>query len=268
MQHIGVITNDQSQIFQNSVIQGMHQALVTKQIALTIKEINKTTVDVTELLHYTHSLDGVLVIADAAPNDYLRQVYQQGIPITLVSHHLDDVSIPAVITDSREGIRLMMAYCMQACQRRHPIFLAGLSEQRDGYERLVSFHNEVLRYNLVESEYHIVQGDFSVDIATQNLKAFIAQGHPFDAVIAADYLMAIAAMKVLQSAGYRLPEDVSVVGFGDGKEAIHAGLTTVATDVESLGMFAVRQLLMQMNGHPISGTTVINVEMNIRNHNS
>jgi DNA-binding LacI/PurR family transcriptional regulator len=73
--------------------------------------------------------------------------------------------------------------------------------------------------------------------------------------------MALAAMDVLKSEGYRIPEDIAVVGFGDGVEAANAGLTTVAADIVELGRRGARQLLHQLEGHRIRGQTLLSTTL-------
>ncbi len=63
----------------------------------------------------------------------------------------------------------------------------------------------------------------------------------------------------------RVPQDVSVVGFGDGPEARAAKLTTVAADVEELGRRAAKQVVHQMKGGKISGVTTLSVRLIERN---
>jgi DNA-binding LacI/PurR family transcriptional regulator len=96
------------------------------------------------------------------------------------------------------------------------------------------------------------------------MQAFLATHAEFDAVVASDYLMAEAAMNVIKASGRRVPEDVAVVGFGDGPEATRAGITTVAADVTELGRRAARQLIGQINGLRIRGLTVLSTELIVR----
>lgn len=68
-------------------------------------------------------------------------------------------------------------------------------------------------------------------------------------------------MPIIQAAGLRVPEDVAVVGFGDGPEAARAGLTTVAADVVELGRRGARQLIGQIEGLRIRGLTLLSTEL-------
>jgi DNA-binding LacI/PurR family transcriptional regulator len=119
-----------------------------------------------------------------------------------------------------------------------------------------------MRWNLPEARR--LRGDFDPDTASASLEALLATGAEFDALVAADYLMAVAALDVLRRAGRRAPEEVSVAGFGDGDAAQAAGLTTVAANVVEQGRRAARQLIGQIRGLRIRGLTVLSTELVLR----
>jgi DNA-binding LacI/PurR family transcriptional regulator len=75
-------------------------------------------------------------------------------------------------------------------------------------------------------------------------------GLNFDALVAASDLIAIGAMGVLKERGYRVPEDVSVVGYDDVEPAAHSfpPLTTVRQPIDLGGVQLVDSLLRTMAG--------------------
>lgn len=91
--------------------------------------------------------------------------------------------------------------------------------------------------------------------------ALLARGADFDAVFAASDLIAIGAMRALQAAGRRIPEDVAVVGFDDIPAASIASppLTTIAQDARQAGEALVDMLLRR-----IRNDTVRSVELSGR----
>jgi DNA-binding LacI/PurR family transcriptional regulator len=75
-------------------------------------------------------------------------------------------------------------------------------------------------------------------------------GLNFDALVAASDLVAIGAMGVLRERGYKIPEDVSVVGYDDVEPAAHSfpPLTTVRQPLNQAGVSLVDCLVQVMNG--------------------
>ena len=70
--------------------------------------------------------------------------------------------------------------------------------------------------------------------------------HPF----AYNDIAAIGMMRVLEDAGVRIPEDVSVVGFDDivGASFTNPGLTTVRQPLKTMGQIAAQTVIEQIAG--------------------
>ena len=81
----------------------------------------------------------------------------------------------------------------------------------------------------------------------------LEQGKPFDAIFAASDLIAIGAIRCLRKAGYKVPDDVSVVGFDDIHAAryLSPGLTTVRQDTTQAADILVDKLLRMISGEAV-----------------
>jgi DNA-binding LacI/PurR family transcriptional regulator len=89
-------------------------------------------------------------------------------------------------------------------------------------------------------------------------RALLARGAPFDGVVAASDLIALAAMGVFDAAGLHVPDQVMVVGFDDIPAASLANppLTTVAQDAGAAGRTLVETLLGRIRGRPVTSRTL------------
>ena len=76
---------------------------------------------------------------------------------------------------------------------------------------------------------------------------------PFTAIVAHNDSVAIGAADTLFQQGFRIPEDVSIVGFGDGllAENFRVPLTTVRVPQTAMGETAVRLALELEKGEPV-----------------
>lgn len=264
MMQLGVITNNQYSVFQRNVIAGARQVAETHGYELVIDSYAEDEAHPRPITLDYQRMAGVLVIANAAPPALLHAIYQAGIPLSLVSHADPDLPVPAVFADNAQGIGQLVQHLVEVCGRRDLVFIRGLRGQRDSDEREAVFAREAMRYNLRVPPAHLLNGDFSAEIAAAALQRLIASGAYFDGVVASDYLMGIAAVETLRANGWAVPDEVSVVGFGDGSEAEAAGLTTVAADVVEQGRRAARQLISQIEGLAIRGITLLSVRLVVR----
>jgi len=106
--------------------------------------------------------------------------------------------------------------------------------------------NEHLRFAADNSERQGYQ-------ATMRL---LESGEPCDAIFAGTDLIAIGAMRALQDAGRRIPEDVSVVGFDDMPLAAHVSpaLTTVRQNSELGAEGLVNGIVGLIRGKPVESS--------------
>jgi DNA-binding LacI/PurR family transcriptional regulator len=88
--------------------------------------------------------------------------------------------------------------------------------------------------------------------------SFIERKIPFNAIMAGEDITALGALKRLQTLGYRIPEDVSVVGFNNSifSQCAEPELTTVDTQMYDRLSLAVRLLYDVLNGKAIPPTTL------------
>jgi LacI family transcriptional regulator, galactose operon repressor len=128
------------------------------------------------------------------------------------------------------------------------------SDSRDRWESIVRAASEIgirLRPELVV-DLNDAEGNaartpehgypFAQELLRRNLR--------FTALFAYNDNSAIAAMRVFQDAGLRIPEDISVVGFDDIQPASYArpALTTVRQPLQAMGEMAARTVLERIEG--------------------
>lgn len=258
---LGIITNNQQDVFQRDVIEGIQQVATLQGYSVVVHPCSEDPQFPHALSLDLSKLAGLVVIANVLSDDLLRTLYQNGKLITLVAHQVSGLPIPGVMSNNVQGIAELVYHLVHRGQRRNLVFIRGLLGQNDGYERESTFRQEIIRHDVNMPESHFVRGDFSFDVAAASVQELIDRGDRFDGILASDYLMAIAAVETLRAARIRVPEDVAVVGFGDGPEAVAAGLTTVAASITELGACAGRQIIGQIKGGRISGTTMLSVRL-------
>ncbi len=85
------------------------------------------------------------------------------------------------------------------------------------------------------------------------MAAFLEAGVPFDGVLATSDVVAFGAIGALREAGIRVPEDISVVGFGDIPLAAYCDppLTTIHVPAYDVGLVAGRVLIDTIERRPV-----------------
>jgi LacI family transcriptional regulator, repressor for deo operon, udp, cdd, tsx, nupC, and nupG len=99
-------------------------------------------------------------------------------------------------------------------------------------------------------------GNFSVVGGRDAMAGLLDHADPPTAVFAMSDEMAFGALLAARQAGVQVPEQLSVVGVDDHDVSLVMGLTTVRQTVADLGARAMRMLLAQLGGAPVTATRV------------
>lgn len=256
-----VITNNRHRPFQRSIIEGAHEIGRARGYGFDVLEVPRPAAAAEALDALPRPPSGVLLVADVLPEEGVRELVARSITLTLVSHRIERVDAPSIMHDNAQGIALLASHLLDACGRTAPVFLRGSERQVDAAQREDAWRRELMRRTFEIDDRRFLRGDFEPATAAASLNAFLDEGGELDALLAADYPMAIAGIRVLRERGLRVPADVAVAGFGDAPQAREASLTCVAADVVELGRRAARQLAAQVEGMQIRGLTLLSTAL-------
>ena len=111
----------------------------------------------------------------------------------------------------------------------------------------------------------VIDGDFREDSGDRAVRQLIAEGQNFDAIFAANDMMALGALTALAEAGVDVPGKVAVAGFDDVPLARYLKLTTMRVDMAGIGANAVARLVDELarNAGP-AGLDSVKPELLIR----
>ncbi len=153
-----------------------------------------------------------------------------------------------IVLDFQEAVIDILDY-LTSLGHRHIAYLGGRESLSDDTfyleERRESFIQYCLRHNLCYEPY-MKEGEFSAESGYQMTTELIKDGTLPTAIFAASDPIAIGTMRALYEHGYRIPEDVSVVGFDDISIASFSNppLTTVHTPTEFMGEYAAHYITL------------------------
>lgn len=157
--------------------------------------------------------------------------------------------MPSVRVDNSTGVMELTRHLIEGHRRRRVAFIAARGPEAE--ERRVGYERGVRAAGLEIDPDLIYQGDFSFD-AGRAAAAHWCQGRvpACDAIVAANDWMASGAIDLLQERGFRVPEDVALVGFDDIDRAsfMSPPLTTIRQPPRFLGSEAVTMIAGSIDG--------------------
>ena len=197
--------------------------------------------------------EGIVVIGDSVPAETVAAFVARtpSIPVITVErdYGLDDVS--SVLVDTERGAYEATVHLLRLGRRRLAMIAGpsegpgsgtyGQAQRRRGFVR-------ALREAGLDAEGRVVEGTFRYESGAEAMRQLLALDPDPDAVLAANDLMALGAVRTVISAGLSVPGDVAVAGFDDIPAAAITtpGLTTVAMPKAEIGRVVADLLLAQM----------------------
>lgn len=202
-------------------------------------------------------VDGV-ILASHITRDTLEHLNSANIPVVLVNHSVDDQNTSYVMNDDYGGAYEAVYYLLKQGHRR-----IGLICDPDEHQRFKAYKEALKNYGIAFDESLIFLTDSKVEQGKQGVRYFLKQRRLPSAIFATNDMTAIEVIKELKANGYRVPNDVGVVGFDDIEFAslYEPALTTVKVDKALIGELAVRQLLRQINRVPNEDNTIEDITL-------
>jgi LacI family transcriptional regulator len=134
-------------------------------------------------------------------------------------------------------------------------YIAGPQSVSTGRERFTAYQDAIAAAGLSTDPDLVVFGDFQAASGSVGVSALLALDEPPTAIFAADSLMAVGAIAILNRLGLRIGVDIALVAFDDIEwfSLLEPALSVVAHSVEDMGRVAVDLLLDVIAGnHPES----------------
>ncbi len=194
-------------------------------------------------------VDGVILVPfHLQPEDFL-DFHRGNIPVAVsIAEPFPAPGVDFVVIDEINAVKQAMAHLIARGHRRIA-HITGAMDTAPGRNRLRGYREALLEAGLGYDESLVRYGNFRSDgVAELVASLFVhpaGEGRP-TAVFAANDVMAIAALNALLRGGWRVPEDVAVVGFDDipAAQTMYPALTTVAQDTQLLGR-RLAELIME-----------------------
>jgi DNA-binding LacI/PurR family transcriptional regulator/signal transduction histidine kinase len=171
--------------------------------------------------------------------------------VRIVTIGIEFPGLPCVQVDASGGMSAIAEHLTRVHGRRAFLFLAGPRSHDESEARKAEFLRSLAAPSLLASlgpgpgpKVEVVYGDFQEEDAYRRASAFIESGARLDAVVAANDLMAVGAMRALAEHGLDVPRQVSVTGFDDTEDSRFSlpPLTTVRQPARAIGRLAVRKV--------------------------
>ncbi len=196
--------------------------------------------------------DGIVVVAQAVSESYVRRLPTTGKPVVLASHQVAGLSLPSVLPDNRGGIRAAVDHLVAHGHTR--LGFIGSTDQHDYRERYAAFREAVRLHGLDDDDALFYEAtNFAESGGEAAARQLLARDTRPSAVVTACDPNALGAIRALTAAGLTVPHDIAVIGFDNTEAAAYGtpSLSTVNQRFEEIGALAGKLVLAAVHGAPV-----------------
>ena len=250
---IGVLVRGASNMLFANMVEEIQRKIEKTEYSLILHYLEQEENEVEQALQLCRERKPAgLLFLGGNPESFKKDFVKVEIPCVLVSNRANTMSfenLSSVATDDMEAARCAVDVLFEAGHREIAILGGYVERSHTSYQRykgcLASFKN----HNAVFDEERCLERvKYSFESAYQGMLRLIAKYPNLTAVFAMSDVMAIGAIRALIDKGYRVPEDISVIGF-DGTalaEYYNPKLATVKQQYQVLATRGVEILLGQI----------------------
>ena len=241
---IGVVLPDLHGEFFSELVRGMDKAASESGYLLLLSNMHADSALAGQAMNAMRGrVDGLIVMAPQLGEAELKLALPGGMPAVLVNSP-NEAGRHALRVDNAGGARAMVTHLLEA-GRRQIIHIAGIAGNRDAEERRQGYLDAMAAL-APDLPVRVIDGDFHEDSGERTVRELIAGGQGFDAIFAANDMMALGALTALAEAGVDVPGQVAVAGFDDVPLARYLKLTTMRVDMAGIGANAVARLVEEL----------------------
>jgi len=186
------------------------------------------------------------------------------IPFIVTNYSIEADNVCCVDFDENTGIEKAISHLVQ--KQHEEIYFVKDVDSFSSNKKAKVFLRQLTAHGLAQDKSRIIETTRSIEGGKRAVDALLTTGKPFSAILFNDDLTAIGGMKRLIELGYKVPDDVAIVGYNNAvySQCCTPALTTVSTNFETLGSLCVTLIMGLIEGSNTSNSISIKPELVVR----
>lgn len=205
-------------------------------------------------------IDGIIIAPSDTENRDISIFNKVISPFVVVDREIKELDVDLVIINNKKGSYSAVNYLIDNGHKKI-VVLTGPKHTKTAQNRFIGWKKAMEENNLFREEFSF-WGNFSIDSGYEMMKKVFDSLGLVDAVFACNDLIALGAMQAIEEKKYKIPDDISIVGFDDIylSRFLKPPLTTVKQPICEMGKMAAEILLDRINGSKSSSPKKVVVE--------
>lgn len=191
-------------------------------------------------------LDGIILVPSgvkARPEHFLPEKW--GIPLVLLDRKLEgNCGYPGVYSNNEYASVISCEYLINNGSK-DIVFISGPLNVSTSIERFEGYKAVLQQYNIPFRTERYKHGNYTVESGYNAVMELERNGVKYSAILAANDMMALGALKAVRELGYKVPDEVQIIGFDniEFSQYCEPALSTVQQPTFEMGAKAVKLLV-------------------------
>lgn len=198
--------------------------------------------------------------------NHFKDVINDGTPIVMFDRIVDEVNCDKVVVDDFESAVNATNFLLNTGCKKIAL-LSTIDNLSVGNLRVEGFFNAFEKKGLKVDEKLVILTDNETDFDTKLAQLFFDT--KLDGIFALDEYASVTAMKLVLKNGFKVPDDIQIIGFADGlwSRRMTPSLSTVSQHGPEIGEVAAKLLIERLEckeENTTYKTTVVKTELRKR----
>ncbi len=214
---LGVIVHRIDDPSWGAVVDGIEAVLQAEAYSLFLAASHRDPVREKAIIRNMceHRVAGVIICASQVDPRQLQQLQQMSVPVVLVGNQVKETVTPSVGHDDENGSYELTRHLL-ALGHTDIGYLGNAIAGKPNDDRLIGYRRALADAGLLFREELVFAGPNGLPIGgALAVEQCLRLGQRPSALVCYNDMMAIGALQVLQKNGLRVPQDCSIVGFGN-----------------------------------------------------
>ena len=212
----GLVISEITNPFFPELIQGFEDIAVENGYEILIGSTNYDPKRMNQVIRrmLERKVEGVAVMTFGIEEPLLQQLAERNVPLALVDFDLPSPLVSTLRVDYNTGIRQAVQH-LAVLGHRRITFISGPHLLHSAKARLDAFRAATQEVGIPRKSAKVVEGDHTLEGGLAAFEQIQAGDEQPTAVMCSNDMTAIGVLRGAYSAGLRVPEELSVIGFDD-----------------------------------------------------
>lgn len=196
-----------------------------------------------------NQIDGAIIVGGELADEHILSTALKGDNlIVLINRLTEELLIPTVLVDNARGAYLATEYLIKQDFKQIGIIMGDDKDFLEG-EKLAGYKEALTDYNLNFRTDMVISTEGKRKDGYQAFLKMMELNNPPRGFFVTNNLIAVGLVEAIKMGGYLIPDDFSVVGYGESllTSVVDPPLTVVAEPLAELGKAAANNLIKLIN---------------------